>query len=304
MSSFPDSKVKGDLIEGFRVLAEIGRGAASIVYLVQDPKNKQVWALKHVAKIGPKDQRFLDQAESEYKIASRVDHDSIRKIPRIIKKGSLLAAKELYLVMEFVDGIALDEYRPRTFVEAVDLFKQTASALAQMHERGIVHADMKPHNVMVCEGAGDYKLAKIIDLGQSCKVGTVKPRIQGTPDYIAPEQVHRRAITPKTDVYNLGATMYWILTRRHIPTALAKDDSSLVGSLDAAQIEKPTPAREINKHIDERLDELVMKCVEVEPEQRPEMHAVCDRLELVLGVLRSRAESDASRAGLTLEGLD
>ncbi len=304
MSSFPDIKEKGDLVEGFRVLADIGRGAASVVYLVQDPKTKQVWALKHVAKIGPKDQRFLDQAESEYKIAQRLDHESIRKIPRIIKKGSLLAARELYLVMEFVDGVALDEYRPRTFVEAVDLFKQTASALAQMHERGIVHADMKPHNVMVCTDMSDHKLAKIIDLGQSCKVGTVKPRIQGTPDYIAPEQVHRREITPKTDVYNLGATMYWILTRRHIPTALAKDDSSLVGSLDAGLIEKPTPAREINKHIDERLDELVMKCVEVEPGDRPEMQSVCDRLELILGVLRSRAESDASRAGLTLEGLD
>lgn len=304
MSSFPDTKEKGDLIEGFRVLAELGRGAASIVYLVQDPRTKQVWALKHVAKVGPKDQRFLDQADSEYRIAQRLDHDSIRRIPRIIKKGSLLAAKELFLVMEFVDGIALDEYRPRTFVEAVDLFGQTASALAQMHERGIVHADMKPHNVMVCEDIKDHKLAKIIDLGQSCKVGTIKPRIQGTPDYIAPEQVHRREITPKTDVYNLGATMYWVLTRKHIPTALAKDDSSLVGSLDAALIEKPRPAREINPNIDERLDELIMRCVEVDPDARPEMRVVCDRLELILGVLRSRSESDASRAGLTLEGLD
>lgn len=304
MSSFPDTKEKGDLIEGFRVLAEIGRGAASIVYLVQDPKNKQVWALKHVAKLGPKDQRFLDQAESEYKIAQRLDHESIRKIPRMIKKGSLLAAKELFLVMEFVDGIALDEYRPRTFVEAVDLFRQAASALAQMHERGIVHADMKPHNVMVCEDVADHKLAKIIDLGQSCKVGAVKPRIQGTPDYIAPEQVHRRAITPKTDVYNLGATMYWILTRRHIPTALAKDDSSLVGSLDAALIEKPTPAREVNRHIDDRLDELVMKCVEVEPDDRPEMSVVCDRLELILGVLKSRGDPDAPGGRLALDGLE
>lgn len=304
MSSFPDTKEKGDLIEGFRVLTELGRGAASIVYLVQDPRNKQVWALKHVAKVGPKDQRFLDQAESEYRIAQRLDHDSIRRIPRIIKKGSLLAARELYLVMEFVDGVPLDEYRPRTFVEAVDLFRQTASALAQMHERGIVHADMKPHNVLVCEDIKDHKLAKIIDLGQSCKIGTVKPRIQGTPDYIAPEQVHRRAITPKTDVYNLGATMYWVLTRRHIPTALAKDDSSLVGSLDDTLIEKPRPAREINPHIDERLDELVMRCVTVDPDARPEMRGVCDRLELILGVLRSRAESDASRAGLTIDGLD
>lgn len=303
MSSFPDTKQKGDLIEGFRVLAEIGRGAASIVYLVQDPKTKQVWALKHVAKVGPKDQRFLDQAESEYKIAQRLDHDSIRKIPRLIKKGSLLAARELYLVMEFVDGAALDEYRPRTFVEAVDIFKQTASAMAQMHERGIVHADMKPHNVMVCEIAGE-KVAKIIDLGQSCKVGTIKQRIQGTPDYIAPEQVHRREITPKTDVFNLGATMYAIITRRPIPTALAKDDSSLVGSVDPKLIERATPPIEINPHVDERLSDLIMKCIEPDPADRPTMDEVTNRLELILGVLRSRAESDASAAGILLDGVD
>ena len=64
-------------------------------------------------------------------------------------------------------------------------------------------------------------VVKIIDLGQSCAIGTVKPRIQGTPDYIAPEQVHRRAITPKTDIYNPGATMYAVLTGERVPTALA-----------------------------------------------------------------------------------
>ena len=82
------------------------------------------------------------------------------------------------------------------------------------------------------------KWKKVIDLGQSCPIGTVKPRIQGTPDYIAPEQVHRRPITPLTDVYNFGATMYWVLTRQHVPTALAKGDS-LMGSLDDNLIAKP-----------------------------------------------------------------
>jgi serine/threonine-protein kinase len=276
-------KKVGDLIEGYRILREVGRGAASVIYLVQDPRNRQIWALKHVEKHDAKDQRFLDQAESEYKIASSLDHPSIRKIERLIKvKSGLITTRELCLVMEFVDGISEDRQPPRTFEKAVDIFSQVAHALGHMHSRGYVHADMKPNNIMVTDG-----LARIIDLGQSCKIGTVKERIQGTPDYIAPEQVHRRPITPKTDTYNLGATMYWTLTREHIPTALAKEDS-LVGSLDDSMIPRATPAMAINPRIHPKLNELVMQCVEVDPAKRPgSMDEVADRLNLILGILRA-----------------
>src|SRR5204863_8687103 len=142
--------------------------------------------------------------EMEYKVAQQLNHPNIRKIMRMIKrKSKLLTLHELYLVMELVDGVSLDRQPPRTFDQAAHVFHQTAEALAHMHARGFAHADMKPNNIVV----SDDGLAKIIDLGQSCMAGTIKPRIQGTPDYIAPEQVHRRPITPKTDVYNLGATM-------------------------------------------------------------------------------------------------
>jgi eukaryotic-like serine/threonine-protein kinase len=290
MADGPVAKKKGDLVEGFRIMSEIGRGAASIIYLVQDTKNKQVWALKHVEKSNAKEQRFLDQAANEYKVSQELDHPGIRSIPRLIKKGSMLNVRELFLVMELVDGQSLELHPPRTFEEGVYIFKQTARALAHMHQRGFVHADMKPNNIVV----SDEGEAKIIDLGQSCKIGTIKERIQGTPDYIAPEQVHRREITPKTDIFNLGATMYWTLTRTHIPTALPKGDS-LMGSLDDNLIEKPKPARELNARINEKLNDLIMQCVEVDPANRPaSMDLVADRLELNLGMLLARADRDAS----------
>jgi eukaryotic-like serine/threonine-protein kinase len=279
---------KGDTVEGYRVMSEIGRGAASVIYLVQDPKTKQVWALKHVVKNNPKEQRFLDQTEMEYKIASQLDHESIRKIPRIIKKGSLLKTNELYLVMELVDGISLHEEQPDDLATMVDIFHQTASALGQMHDRGFVHADMKPHNVIVGVDLSGNHTAKLIDLGQSCKTGTIKKRIQGTPDYIAPEQVHRREITPKTDVYNFGATMYWVLTGKNIPTAMGTKNDSLMGSLDDALISKATPVNEINPLVPDRLNDLVMKCIQVEPENRvQDMDVVADKLDMILGILRA-----------------
>jgi serine/threonine-protein kinase len=283
-----------DVVEGYRVMSELGRGAASIIYLVQDPKTKQIWALKHVEKEeGAKDTRFLDQAELEYQIASKLDHVGIRRMERMIKKkdGLLSAANEIFLVMELVDGVSLEKSPPRTFEQAADVFEQVARALAYMHGRGYVHADMKPNNVIV-DGEGR---AKIVDLGQSCTVNTVKKRIQGTPDYIAPEQVHRRPITPKTDVYNLGATMYWVLTKRFVPTALAKGDS-LLGSVDDALMEKPRPVCEVNKRVPEMFSKLIMDCVEVEPAMRPDsMEAVADRLNLVKA--RLIAESQLRKSG-------
>ncbi len=286
------AKKKDELVEGFRIMSEIGRGAASVIYLVRDPKTKRIWALKQVEKQTEKDQRFLDQAIEEARVAQAIDHPGLRKIERVIKKGSFLAVKELFLVMEFVDGISLEKHPPATFETAVHIFEQTAEALAAMHEAGFVHADMKPNNIVI----SDEGRVKVIDLGQSCAIGTVKPRIQGTPDYIAPEQVHRRPITPRTDIYNFGATMYWVLTRQHVPTALAKGDS-LVGSLDDNLIAKPTPTIELNPRVPAKLNELIMHCVEVDPDNRPaSMREVIDRLNLILGILRAKSES--TKAGL------
>ena len=298
----------GDMVEGYRVMKELGRGAASVIYAVLDPKTKQVWALKHVEKDDEKSIRFLEQAEQEYQIAAKVGSDRIRKIEKIIKKKERLlgGVNDLYLVMGFVDGSSCERNPPQTFEDALHVFEQVAEGLAAMHAKGFVHADMKPNNIIV-----DEKLtAVIIDLGQSCKIGTVKQRIQGTPDYIAPEQVHRRAITPKTDVYNLGASLYWILTRSFIPTALAKGDS-LLGSVDDALLARPKKPSEINSRVPERIDNLIMSCVEVDPDKRPTMAQVHDQINLVrsqllaskeLGKSNARINIDASgsRAGLNL----
>jgi serine/threonine-protein kinase len=277
---------EGDDIEGYKVLSKLGQGAASTVYLAQDMKTKQIWAVKHVEKGDAKDTRFLDQAIFEYEAAANFDHPNIRKIIKLIKrKERLIWTNEVFLVMEMVDGRSMDVKPPDTFESALVVFIQVASAMGHMHARGFAHADMKPNNILMCPGP----TAKIIDLGQSCRVGTVKPRIQGTPDYIAPEQVHRRPITERTDIYNLGATMYATLTRRNIPTALPRDTNSLVSRIDDALIERPTPPIEINDRVPAKLSELIMQCVEIDPIKRPaSMQQVVERLELILGVLRAK----------------
>jgi serine/threonine protein kinase len=274
-------------------MSELGRGAASIIYLAQELKTKHIWALKHVNKETPKDQRFIDQAEQEYEIASQLNHPALRKITRLIKKKTgLITVSDLWLVMEHVDGTSLESQPPETFEEAASVFHQVASGLAYMHTRGFVHADMKPNNIIVDEESR----CKIIDLGQSCRTGTTKERIQGTPDYIAPEQVHRRPITEKTDIYNLGATMYKVLTRHFVPTALAKGDS-LLGSKDDNLMQRPKRAMEINKRIPEMMDRLIMECIEIDPSRRPaSMDEVADRLDFIRAKLL--AEQELRKSGM------
>lgn len=291
----------GDVVEGYRVLQPLGEGAASEIYLVQDPRSREIWALKHVHREGHKDTRFLDQAAHEYEVSSALRHPAIRRIERLIKQKKLLSLQAVILIMEFVDGISMERQPPRADLDRfLDLFIQACEGLKHMHERGYVHADMKPNNIIVCDG----RVAKIIDLGQSCKIGTVKERIQGTPDYIAPEQVHRRAITPRTDVYNFGATLYWVLGGENIPTALAMNPDALVSRVDDNLLKRAKPIAQLNPRIPPKLGELIMKCIEPDEARRPaSMHDVADQLAFISGVLKAhramaqRREAGGSRAG-------
>jgi serine/threonine-protein kinase len=272
-------------IAGYRILAKIGEGAASVLFAVQDPRTKQVWALKHVTKVIDKDQRFLDQVQVEFNVGSKLKHPNIRGIEKLIKHRKMFKLTALSLVMELVDAQTLEHNLPQTYAEAVRIFHEVALGLAHMHGRGFVHADMKPSNVLVTE----QKHVKIIDLGQACPIGTVKKRIQGTPGYMAPEQAHRQTITPKTDIYNFGAMMYWVLVRDVIPTALPpKDDSSSLysGALDASQVEKPIPPHVKNPRIHPLLSKQVLDCVQLHPDDRPQsMEFVANRLELIADLL-------------------
>lgn len=287
---------------GYRILARLGSGAASTIYAVQDPRTKQVYALKHVVRGDSKDDRFLEQCEHEAAIGQALDHPNIRRIEKILRSRQLFRVTEVGLLMELVDATTLDQRLPRNAAEAAHVFAQVARGLAHMHERGYVHADMKPINVMVSDDGS----VKIIDLGQACEVGTIKKRIQGTPGYMAPEQAHREAITPQTDIYNLGATMYWALVGEVIPTALPPKDNNnslYSGAVDPEMLKLPVPPAQRAAEgprgasaypIPQELSDLIMECVQITPSDRVQsMEAVAERLEKITRDLSSRARLGA-----------
>jgi eukaryotic-like serine/threonine-protein kinase len=282
----------------YEVLERLGEGARSIIYAVSDPKTQHVFALKHVVRNEKKDDRFIEQMETEFEISKQFTHPNLRRSFELkITRNFLMQPKEAFLVMELVDGQPLDVRTPRDMVEIVDTFIQTANGLKAMHALGYAHCDIKPNNIL----RSDHGKVKVIDFGQGCKIGTVKERIQGTPDYIAPEQVARRPISVQTDVFNVGATIYWTLTGTNIPTLYTvnkKGDNSFL--LDQT-MQTPT---DLNHLVPQGLSNLVMECVSTRPAKRPaDMDEVITRLELIKHILTSKPtaadSSDDSTLGQT-----
>jgi eukaryotic-like serine/threonine-protein kinase len=270
-------------ILGYDVLATLGHGARSTIFAVQDKKG-QLYALKRVVKESPRDGRFLEQAVHEHRVARQFNHPVLRKSYRLIRHRALLRTAEVLVLMELVDGLSLEQNRPRSMLHLCQVCRHVAEGLAAMHEAGYVHADMKPNNVIVTD-KGDVK---IIDFGQSCPAGTIKERIQGTPDYIAPEQVLRHKISPQTDVFNLGATMYWLTTNRFVPTLIPKGEP---GTVPRPEVNAGCPPpREVNDLVPPALSTLIMNCIRTEPRERPtHMQHVIERLDMAMGQLAAAA---------------
>ena len=273
---------------GYDVVAEIGEGAGSLIYSVTDPTTGQPLALKHVVRQTDKQLRFVEQLQAEFEVASKVRHEGLRRCFALKYSRSLLfKINEAALIMELVEGRPLEWELPPTTIGIIDVFVQTAKALEGLHAMGYVHCDLKPSNILVSPTG----LTKVIDLGQACKVGTAKKRIQGTPDYIAPEQVKCLPVTVKTDVFNFGATLYWSLCGRKLPTLynIRKSENSFL--LDTT-IAGP---RECNKQVPETLSNLVMECVRTNPQKRPaDMAELSRRLEIILHVMRKEQAAAAA----------
>jgi eukaryotic-like serine/threonine-protein kinase len=273
-------------IGGFTIKKRIGTGARTTIYLATDDVDGTEVALKRVIFEKPEDARIFEQVEAEYKIAKRVNHPYIRKCYKLKKLRSMFRTTEMLLAMEYFDGQSLEDGPALSLLDVLLVFRMVATGLNAMHQRGLVHCDIKPNNILLSKAGA----IKIIDLGQSCRTGTTKRRIQGTPDYIAPEQVRRKPLGPKTDICNLGATMYWALTGKTVPTLIPKKDP--FGLPVQEPIRQPN---EIRTQIPLGISKLVMDCVAEDLAKRPtDMTTVISRLDLMIhSILSNRQKTNS-----------
>jgi serine/threonine protein kinase len=260
-------------VGGFTIIKRIGNGARSTIYLATDEEDGTVVALKRLIFEKPEDHRVFEQTENEYKVAQRIDHPYVRKCYKLQKIRSMFRLREMLLSMEHFEGKSLEEGTTLSLGDVLLVFRMVATGLNALHQQGFVHCDIKPNNILINKSG----IIKIIDLGQSCPIGTIKSRIQGTPDYIAPEQVRRKTLGPKTDIFNLGATMYWALTGKNVPTLIPKKNGL---RLERGKCFAP---HELKSQLPLGVSKLVMDCIKEDPAERPgNMIEVISRLDLMI----------------------
>ena len=260
----------------WRVVKPLGTGAGSTILEIADrSRGGKRFALKVVKRQDADDDIYIAQAQHEFDVAQKLNHPSIAKIYDCrIKRNLLLKVVSVELLMEIVDGKTLDEIEAPNLDTLVVIFDQVAGAVAHMHRRGVYHGDMKPSNIMVTKNG----LVKLIDFGTAWLKGEAKGRIQGTPQYIAPEQVSEKTVDERTDVYNFGATMYRMVTGRYANAA-----GSPVGELAKIKLDPPIS---INDKIPGTLNETIMACLQRNPNRRPAgMFEVKHQLDAVVKYL-------------------
>jgi eukaryotic-like serine/threonine-protein kinase len=201
-------------IPGIKVLHMIGEGGTARVYLASRENDDEPLVVKILRHEIVLNKKALERFMEEYAMVERIQS---RHVARIIGHGEY--EKNVYLVMEFFEGGDLSKRlagKPVAPTEALKFFRELMFALGDIHEKGILHRDLKPQNLMFRRDGSlaivDFGIAKNIAAADRTGAGEVL----GTPRYMSPEQVQGRALDLRTDIYSAGVLLFQMLTGRHL----------------------------------------------------------------------------------------
>jgi Protein kinase domain len=252
----------GETVAGrYRIIAMLGRGGMGEVYRADDLTLSQAVALKFLPAEIAGNPVALDRFRNEVRIARRVSHPNVC---RVYDLGEVDG--NYFLSMEYVDGEDLGALLRRIGRlpedKALEISRRLCAGLAAAHEKGVLHRDLKPANVML-DARGqvllsDFGLAGLAEHFEGAEIRN------GTPAYMAPEQLAGKEVTARSDIYSLGLVMYELLTGKR-----AFDSDTLAG-LERARAEKTiTNPSNIIKDLDPRIERVILRCLEPEPANRP-----------------------------------
>ena len=215
-ATIKESKAAVHQIPGYKILGKLGSGAMAIVYKAKQLSLNRTVAIKVLPKRFSENPEYVERFYREGRVAAKLSHNNIVQAYDVGEAGGYH-----YFVMEYVEGKTLydDLAAGKIFSEqeALDIVIQVAEALAHAHERGLIHRDVKPKNIMITpEG-----VAKLADMGLARETTDVElakseaGKAYGTPYYISPEQIQGKVdIDGRADIYGLGATFYHMVTGR------------------------------------------------------------------------------------------
>jgi len=277
----------------FQVLGTLGSGAHSTILHVRRSRDSKHYALKVVPIGGKQDLKFLEQAQHEFRVATMLDHDNLIKVFALeTPRDWLFRVRKVHLLIEYVNGKTLDTIPRLTIPRLVQVFVKVAAGMVHMHRQGVFHADLKPNNIMLSR-VGDVK---IIDYGLAWIRGHAKGRVQGTPEYMAPEQGKNGMVNERTDIYNFGATMYRMVTMRLPPSTLTSTDSMPMDAKTFKNLLKPVSA--CTAAAPPGLCNLIHQCLEYSAHKRQE------RMSEIQGTLDHLADKLVQKPEDRLEALE
>jgi serine/threonine protein kinase len=248
----------------YELLEEIARGGMGVVYRARQLRLNRIVALKMILAGNLASATDVERFYSEARAAGDLQHPNIVVIHEVGQHDG-----QHFFSMDYVDGPSLADklvegtWPPR---DAARLVRQIARAIHYAHTRGIIHRDLKPRNVLLtAEGQPritDFGLAKRLH-GTSGL--TASGQILGTPSFMSPEQAQGkvRGVGPRSDVYSLGAILYWLLTGR--PPFSGRD---AIEVLKRVIEREPTSPRRLNRQLDKDLETITLKCLQKDPAER------------------------------------
>ena len=257
-----NDKYIGRLLDNrYEILESIGTGGMAVVYKARCHRLNRLVAIKILKDELSQDEEFRRRFHAESQAVAMLSH------PNIVSVYDVSTTDEAdYIVMELIDGITLKQYMEKKGVlnwkETLHFGMQIAKALEHAHSRGIVHRDIKPHNVMVLKNGSvkvtDFGIARIMS-----KSNTLTKEALGSVHYISPEQAKGGRVDARSDLYSLGVVMYEMMTGRP-----PFDGESPVAVAIQHINGKPTMPSLINPNIPGGLEQIIMKAMEKNPAKR------------------------------------
>lgn len=260
MEALPEEVVKACLapendIGKYVLLGQIGEGGMSSVYKAWDKNLRRFVAIKFLKNFKPDD---LARFRREGEILAKLRHQNIAHIYDLYADVGTA-----YIAMEYIDGLPLIKVR-KEIRDTVSYFKQVAQALEYCHSQGVIHRDIGPKNIIVDKDNNaflvDFGIAKLSSGGSTV---TDTDTVVGTPSYMSPEQCRGDELGPPTDIYSLGATMYYIATK-----APPFEADRPVKVLYKVMYEEAVPPRILNPMVHKDIERIIMKCIAKKPVHR------------------------------------
>jgi serine/threonine protein kinase len=267
ISSVSDSSEDGRFLPGtllddrYRIISLLGAGGMGEVYRATDLRLAQPVALKFLPEEMARDPKALARFHNEVRIARQVAHANVCRVYDIGEVEHLP-----YLSMEYVDGEDLHSLLrrigrlPRD--KALEIARKLCAGLAAAHDKGVLHRDLKPANIMI-DGRGHVL---IMDFGLAGLMGQIEgaEARNGTPGYMAPEQLSGKEVSVQSDIYALGVVLYEMFTGKRPFVA-----STRAELIKLAEEGKPPTPRSLVKEIEPAVEDVILRCLSPDPRNRP-----------------------------------